>query len=393
MTPEATGRIVITALGRWVLAAGLAATVIGLRWGWSEFLGTGLTLLAALLVALPWTIGRGPEHISLTLEPTRVSAGDPAQARITSAARPAGRIRGLRIELPIGDPVTISAVDLPAAGPGQSLQREIALPTDRRAVLDVGPAQAVRADPLGLTRRAVATGEQHRLYVWPQLTRVPLIGSGLLRDLEGLSTSHPSPADIAFHALREYGPGDDRRHVHWRTSARLGQLMVRQFVDTRRSELTLLIGLDGAEYPDPDDFETAVSVIASIAARALADRVSLQIRAGERRLACGSRVQALDALAGLRWQPPGSTAPGSSTAALLRSLSPSSTGDVIVLLGPGSALPQVAASAARLPSAVVTGIQIFPGDTIARTGSGAMRVLRLSRLRDLARLMQLAGAG
>ena len=57
-------------------------------------------------------------------------------------------------------------------------------------------------------------------------------------------------SDLAFHALREYVPGDDLRHVHWRSSARAGELLVRQYHDTRRNHATVVVDADPAAYPD-----------------------------------------------------------------------------------------------------------------------------------------------
>ena len=76
------------------------------------------------------------------------------------------------------------------------------------------------------------------------------LGAGLLRDLEGVSTDAVSQSDLAFHALREYVPGDDLRHVHWRSSAKVmaaageTQLLVRQYLDTRRSHATVVVDDD-----------------------------------------------------------------------------------------------------------------------------------------------------
>ena len=74
-------------------------------------------------------------------------------------------------------------------------------------------------------------------------------------------------SDLAFHALREYQPGDDRRYIHWR-SAKAGRLLVRQFLDTRRSHVTVLIDTDPEQYRSGEtDVETAISVGSSIRAR------------------------------------------------------------------------------------------------------------------------------
>ena len=73
-------------------------------------------------------------------------------------------------------------------------------------------------------------------------------------------------SDLAFHALREYQPGDDRRYIHWRSSAKAGRLLVRQFLDTRRSHLTVVVDADPERYTGgEEDVETAISVAASVA--------------------------------------------------------------------------------------------------------------------------------
>ena len=64
-------------------------------------------------------------------------------------------------------------------------------------------------------------------------------------------------SDLAFHALREYQPGDDRRYIHWRSSAKAGRLLVRQFLDTRRSHLSIVVDADPDLYAGGEgDVET-----------------------------------------------------------------------------------------------------------------------------------------
>nr|WP_240898173.1 DUF58 domain-containing protein [Agromyces luteolus] len=113
------------------------------------------------------------------------------------------------------------------------------------------------------------------LHVHPRTIAVSALSTGFLRDLEGSPTRDLTASDIAFHALREYQPGDDRRYIHWRSSAKTGTFMVRQFEETRRSRLMVLLDLAADAYEDEEDFELAVSVAASIGARAIRDARSL----------------------------------------------------------------------------------------------------------------------
>jgi hypothetical protein len=128
------------------------------------------------------------------------------------------------------------------------------------------------------------------LFVHPKTTLLAPSQSGLVRDLEGAVTSTLTNSDLEFHALRPYEPGDDQRYVHWRASARVGQLMVRQFQETRRSELMLTQLVDAAGYSnarggtatEPDDignaeFELAVSVMASVGAQVLREKTRARV--------------------------------------------------------------------------------------------------------------------
>ena len=102
----------------------------------------------------------------------------------------------------------------------------------------------MRGDPLGLVRRTVRWTDVTELFVHPRTVSLESLGAGLLRDLEGETTQDLSMSDLAFHALREYQPGDDRRYIHWRSSAKAGRLLVRQFLDTRRSHLSVVVDTD-----------------------------------------------------------------------------------------------------------------------------------------------------
>ena len=80
-----------------------------------------------------------------------------------------------------------------------------------------------------------------------------------------------------FVSLREYVAGDDPRLIHWPTSARMGTLMLREHVELRRPEFTVV--LDAADsVADADDFEEMVDIVASIAVHALRSGVEVRVR-------------------------------------------------------------------------------------------------------------------
>ncbi len=92
-----------------------------------------------------------------------------------------------------------------------------------------------------------------------------------------MPTTELSSADVSFHALRDYVPGDDRRHIHWKTTARTNKLMVRQFEETRRAHLAISLSINTDEYDSGPEFEMAISVAASIGRQAIREQRELDV--------------------------------------------------------------------------------------------------------------------
>ncbi|MEO8263489.1 MAG: DUF58 domain-containing protein, partial [Pseudolysinimonas sp.] len=133
------------------------------------------------------------------------------------------------------------------------------------------PVRTVRADPIGLVRRELLWTDSAELVVHPRTIGVPSTSTGLIRDLEGAPTRDLTSSDVAFHALREYQNGDERRYIHWKSTAKTGTFMVRQFEQTRRSHLVVALTLATGDYASEEEFELAVSVAGSLGVRAIRD--------------------------------------------------------------------------------------------------------------------------
>ena len=146
--------------------------------------------------------------------------------------------------------------------------------------MKVGPATTVRSDPISLFRREHAFEDVHELYVHPRTTALPSTSAGLIRDLEGSPTRRLVDSDMSFHAIREYTPGDSRRQIHWKSTAKTGRLMVRQYEESRRSRMAVVLGVAEAEYADADEFELAVGCAASLGLRAVRDARDVAIVTG-----------------------------------------------------------------------------------------------------------------
>ena len=260
---------VVTPAG-WAVAAWTAAGIlIGAVLGWEEAWVAGFAGAVLLLTAAPFLVGGVPYRVRLLLERDAVVAGDRAVARLVvenPQVRPA--LPG-RVDLPVG--TGLVDVEVPFLRGGAEHEETVEVPAQRRGVVSVGPAVTTRSDPLRLLERRRVWEERRTLYVHPRTVAVPSTSLGWIRDLEGDAARTLTTEDISFHAVRPYERGDARRHIHWASTARTGTLMVRQFEETRRSLLTVVLDLDRDSYADEDEVELAVSAAASLAVRALRD--------------------------------------------------------------------------------------------------------------------------
>lgn len=251
----------------WVaLAAALGCLPVGALQGWTELRVLGLTALLLLAVALIWVLGRTSYEVGFDLHRRRVVAGETASGRLLITNRARRALFQTRIEMVVGK--GRAHFSLPVMGRDEDHEELFDIPTRRRGVITVGPVSSVRADPMALLRRTQTWAESVDLYVHP--VTVPLVddSTGFIRDIEGVTTQDLSSNDVSFHALREYQPGDDRRAIHWRTTARVGRLMVRQFEETRRAHLLIVLPTHPDDYASETDFESAVSIAGSLARHA-----------------------------------------------------------------------------------------------------------------------------
>lgn len=131
-------------------------------------------------------------------------------------------------------------------------------------MIDVGPLDLRFGDPLGLTRGTVRASDKISLVVHPEL-----IDLGALHAIAGHDpTADQQPIRALasggdeFFALRPYVIGDELRRVHWRASARTGELVVRQDERPRTGRVTVLLDLRRTGYDDAG-FERAVSAALS----------------------------------------------------------------------------------------------------------------------------------
>lgn len=282
----------------WVLVAlTVVLGIAGVALGWGELIVAALVLTITVVLCALFLIGRTAYDVSLDLARTRVVVGERAVGALNLANFGSRAILPSRVVLPVG--AGRGEFGIGRLAPGEKAEELFAIPTHRRGVVKVGPVSVVRGDPLGLFERAHRREDPVDLYVHPRTVRFGGQSLGFLRDLEGLPATDLSRDDVSFHALNEYQPGDDLRHVHWRSTARTGQVMVRQYEETRRSHFVIGLSRSSADYASPAELEVAISAAGSIGLRALADSQRVELRVQGRQLPADSGKRLLDGLAAL----------------------------------------------------------------------------------------------
>lgn len=271
---------VVTALGWSMLILVPVAFLVGYQLGWLELVIVAYAGVVILLVAILYLIGRNRFVVDLGMPHSRVSVGEPASGVITISNPTRRTLLGVTIEVPVGR--GLAEMAMPSLARGAVFSHEFAIPTTRRGVLDVGPVRTVRADPIGLVRRELMWTESQQLFIHPKTIGVPSTTTGFIRDLEGNPTRQISNSDVSFHALRDYVPGDERRFIHWKSTAKTGTYMVRQFEETRRSHLVIALSLASSDYANDEEFELAVSVAGSLGVRAIRDARTVSVVVGAR---------------------------------------------------------------------------------------------------------------
>lgn len=288
----------ITPIGWTLLLGGAAVAWLGWMQGWLEFLALGTMAVVVMVVAGLWILRRREHDVLLELRRPRVQAGDEAIGRVLITAG-VGKTSGpTTMEFPVGKAVATFRVG--ALAPADQHEEMFTIPARRRGIVALGPVRSVQSDPIGAVSRSKQLTEMTELYIHPRVIHVEAGAIGLLKDVEGTTTTtNLSSSDVSFHALREYIPGDDRRAVHWRTTARTGRLMVRQFEETMRAHLVLMLSTIGSDYETPEDFELAVSALGSLGVSALRAERQVSVLTSTGELAFCTPLGLLDRLAGV----------------------------------------------------------------------------------------------
>lgn len=252
----------------WLVAAGAVLLVVAGRvLGLAELYAMGL--VAALLLAVALLVvatSRLDLSVGRSIHPHRVQVGTPTRVELAIRNQRATRTPVLRLR----DPVTGTRGAELLVAPLDRGERAVAayrLPTDRRGLLEIGPLGVVVEDPFGLARLSTAGAPRLSVTVYPHVDPIdplpyttghdPLAGA---RQPNSLGRTGED-----FYALRPYVVGDDLRRVHWPSSARHDELLVRQQELPWQGRTTVLLDVRRSAHTG-DSLEVAVSAAASIVA-------------------------------------------------------------------------------------------------------------------------------
>jgi uncharacterized protein (DUF58 family) len=259
----------LTLRGRCFLAAGIAAVLSGVQVGERDFVRMGL--LAAVLPLVAWVlVRRTPRRVWVrrNLSSLRVEAGGTAQVEVAlgNDGRTTGRlVVEERLPDELGARRSFVVDPLPTGG---HTTLGYLIRTSSRGRFPVGPVDVHVADALGMVDLVQEVDSRDTLLVTPRTVPLPPIsltgrwagaGDNLARELLG--------GGIPDATIREYRLGDDLRRIHWPSSARNDELMVRREEQEWQLRCTLLLDhrlVNHRGRGDDSSWEAAVSAAASV---------------------------------------------------------------------------------------------------------------------------------
>jgi uncharacterized protein (DUF58 family) len=248
--------------------------------------GRFLLVLGGLLYLAAWAFGSNPLYpVSVGL----LLLVGLAAAAVRLAARPMGyRRRTNAVEHVEGEDVRVD-VELDASGAlglvsvaaverlaglgerrivlrqyGKVLRGSYVLRNVRRGRYGVDEAGIVIEDPFGLEQASLELPAQGALLVLPRIVELDVLFSESGPRAQGghrLLLRRPAGFDV--HSVREYEEGESLRKVHWRSTARRGQLMVKELQDEPRDEIAVLLDADAGAVA-ADSFDAQVRAAGSL---------------------------------------------------------------------------------------------------------------------------------
>lgn len=228
----------------------ISTTSIGVLFRWQEFLLIGLLFLFVLLTGALFVVYSPPSFVAsrqLMVSTTRTIE---TEFIVDVESR---RQRGLFVEFASG-PLPYRSIPVPRQRGKRTVR--VGIDTQSRCDLESGPIQLVVSDAFGFFRRSVGSCNSVRIVVQPRVFDVPSPISSRSRgdNDEGRVTGWGSQLS---ELVTEYNLGDEPRRIHWRTSAKVGKLMVRKELSPESTDVMLCLDTDASSYSTTSAFASA----------------------------------------------------------------------------------------------------------------------------------------
>lgn len=265
-----------------LLGTGAVLLLLWIGFGERELLIAGSLLVGAVLIALVFTWVFFPQiRLTRKLYPAATHAGEHATVELSIRNQRWLPLLSARLSDRFGSLETIG-FEISALLPRRSAEARYRIACQQRGVFQVGPGSVTVTDPFGLARLSRGAGLTDQIIIYPAvevLSGIPVVrGRDPAIHASRPEFSHQGGED--FFTLREYQTGDDLRRVHWPSSARRDDLIIRQMESPWQSRALVLLDLRQTSYQDQDSFEQAVSGAASVVRHLNASGFDAELWAG-----------------------------------------------------------------------------------------------------------------
>jgi uncharacterized protein (DUF58 family) len=305
------GSAALTRRGWTLSGAACGLVVAGRLLGALELTVLGVLTLSLLGAAWIWVRGRRhPIRVERGIHPQRVHVGGEARVDLEVEDLGPGDVPQLLLTDIFDGGRRAARFLVPSLKRGQRARAAYRVPTARRGRYALGPITCTITDPFGLARKSWATGPADEVTICPRVHDLrPAPGApGRLRSASPFAVRFHAPAvdGEEFLTLREYEVGDDLRRIHWRSTARTGELVVREDEAQWQPRAVVLLDTRPSAHDDAS-FEAAVEAVASVVSRLnrsvlpvevlTTDGRTLGVTSGGGRHGLGSEALIMDQLA------------------------------------------------------------------------------------------------
>lgn len=259
-------RTLVTRRGWVLLAVAFALATVGLLVRLQELLPVAVAAVVLLAASAVWTRLRpwqmATERRLLT---PRIPVGAVASVELAVGNVHRRRSPLIRARDNFDGGRRVAVFSVAPLGPGEHVQAVYRLSGSKRGVFTLGPIEVALTDPFGLVRAVRRDPTLSQLVVHPVVERLASLPAPGLDDRSGTSgVALVGPRSDEFFALRQYRSGDDLRQVHWASSARTGDLMIRSDQTVRKGRVTVVVDLRAGVH-DADSPDAALGAAASLA--------------------------------------------------------------------------------------------------------------------------------